>query len=256
MNQPQTDTPLFNRLRFVLVETSLPGNIGSTARAMKNMGFTELILVNPRVPDALTHADAIALSSGAQDILGSAEVVGSIDEALDGCNYAAAVTARLREFSPPVLSPRQLAARLAMDTGVSAALIFGNERFGLPNEIVEKCNALVSIPTNPDYSSLNLSQAVQVLAYEARLATLGEAADKPVSSDDIGFQGSPANVTQIEGMYAHLEEALIAIDFLDADHPKKLMPRLKRLFSRAQLETEEVNILRGIANQILTRRKH
>lgn len=256
MNQPQIDTPLFNRLRFVLVETSLPGNVGSAARAMKNMGFDELVLVNPRVPDVLTHADAIAFASGAQDILASARVVGSIDEALTDCNYAAAVTARLREFSPPVLSPRLLAAHLATAPQISAALIFGNERFGLPNEIVEKCNVLINIPTNPDYSSLNLAQAVQVLSYEMRLAALGETADKQSASEGIGFQGAPASVAQIEGMYAHLEEALVAIHFLDAENPKKLMPRLKRLFARARLESEEVNILRGIANQILTRRKH
>jgi tRNA/rRNA methyltransferase len=256
MNLPQTDTPLFQRLRFVLVETSLPGNIGSTARAMKTMGFSELVLVNPRFADALTQEDAIAFASGAQDILSSARVVGSIAEALEGCNYAAAVTARLREFSPPVFAPRTLAEKLAGDVQIRAALIFGNERFGLPNEIVEKCNVLINIPSNPEYSSLNLSQAVQVLAYESRVAALAECDAKPASARDIGFRGEPASVAQIEGMYAHLEEALVAINFLNADNPKKLMPRLKRLFSRAQLETEEVNILRGIANQILTGRKH
>jgi tRNA/rRNA methyltransferase len=256
MNPTQIDMPLFKRLRFVLVETSLPGNIGATARAMKNMGFAELILVKPRFADALTNPDAIAFASGAQDILSSARVVESIDEALADCDYAAAVTARLREFSPPVLSPRQVAAHLAQGMAGRAALVFGNERFGLPNEIVEKCNVLINIPTNPDYSSLNLAQAVQVLAYEARLAALGDEADKPHSPVEIGFHGEPASVGQIESMYAHLEEALIAINFLNADNPKKLMPRLKRLFSRAQLEKEEVNILRGIASQILTRRKH
>ena len=255
MNLPQTDTPLFQRLRFVLVETSLPGNIGAAARAMKTMGFTELVLVNPRFPDALTQEDAIAFASGAQDILESARVVGSITEALEGCNYAAAVTARLREFSPPVLAPRSLAGQLAVDGQVRAALVFGNERFGLPNEIVEKCNVLVNIPSNPDYSSLNLAQAVQVLAYEARVAALGDG-EMNGAETEIGFRGEPASIAQIDGMYAHLEEALLSIHFLNADNPKKLMPRLKRLFARAQLETEEVNILRGIANQILTKRKH
>lgn len=256
MNLPQTDTSLFKRLRFVLVETSLPGNIGAAARAMKTMGFSELVLVNPRFPDALKQEDAIAFASGAQDILESARVVGSIAEALEGCNYAAAVTARLREFSPPVLAPRTLAEQLAVETQVRAALVFGNERFGLPNEIVEKCNVLINIPSNPDYSSLNLAQAVQVLAYEARVAALGDGEMKDAAETEIGFRGEPASIAQIEGMYAHLEEALLAIHFLNADNPKKLMPRLKRLFARAQLETEEVNILRGIANQILTKRKH
>jgi tRNA/rRNA methyltransferase len=255
MNLQQTDTPLFKRLRFVLVETSRPGNIGAAARAIKNMGFSELVLVNPRFADAATQEEAVAFASGAQDVLTSARIVGSIEEALVDCNYAAAVSARLREFSPPILSPRSLASHLMAHNDLRAALIFGNERFGLPNEIVEKCNVLINIPSNPDYSSLNLAQAIQVLAYEARVAALGDDADTPLSNVDIGFQGEAASMAQVEGMYAHLEEALIAIDFLDANNPKKLMPRLKRLFSRTQLEAEEVNILRGIARQILARKK-
>lgn len=247
MNQLQTSNSLFSRLRFVLVGTSHPGNIGAAARAMKTMGFSQLILVNPRFADAAAHEEAIAFASGAQDILSAARVVGSIEEALDGCNFAAALTARLREFSPPVTGPRSLAAQLSADSGLSAALVFGNERYGLPNEVVEKCNVLINIPANPDYSSLNLAQAVQVLAYECRLAAIGDT----LPTTAIGFQGEAASVAQIDGMYAHLEQALVAIDFLDPDNPKKLMPRLKRLFSRTQLETEEVNILRGIAKQIL-----
>ena len=252
MNLPQTDMPLFNRLRFVLVETSRPGNIGAAARAIKNMGFSELVLVNPRFADAAMQEEAIAFASGANDVLTSARIVGSIEEALADCNYAAAVTARLREFSPPVISPRELATHLAEESNLQAAVIFGNERFGLPNEIVEKCNVLINIPANPDYSSLNLAQAVQVLAYEARMAAI---VDAPSAVSNIGFQGEAAGMAQIEGMYVHLEQALVAIDFLDADNPKKLMPRLKRLFSRTQLETEEVNILRGIAKQILAKCK-
>lgn len=248
MNTLQTSTSLFKRLRFVLVETSRPGNIGAAARAIKTMGFSELVLVNPRYQDAATQEEAVAFASGAQDVLEGARIVGSIEEALDGCNFAAALTARLREFSPPVIAPRALAAQLATESGLTAALVFGNERFGLPNEVVEKCNVLINIPANPDYSSLNLAQAVQVLAYECRVAAIG---DMPPTTTDIGFQGDNASLAQIDGMYAHLEQALVAIDFLDADNPKKLMPRLKRLFSRTQLETEEVNILRGIAKQIL-----
>ncbi|MEC5163656.1 tRNA/rRNA methyltransferase [Janthinobacterium sp. CG_23.3] len=251
MNLPEINTSLFTRLRFILVQTSRPGNIGGVARAMKTMGFSELVLVNPRFPDALQDEEAVAFASGAQDILAGARIVGSMAEALDGCNFAAAVSARLREFSPPVLAPRALAAQLAGSADLNAALIFGNERFGLPNEIVEKCNVLINIPANPAYSSLNLSQAAQVLAYECRVAALGDAQ----GATDIGFHGQAAGLTQIEGMYQHLERALVAIDFLDADNPKKLMPRLKRLFSRTQLETEEVNILRGIARQILAKSK-
>ncbi len=247
MNLPETDTSLFKRLRFVLVGTSHPGNIGAVARAIKTMGFSELYLVNPRFPDALTNDDAVAFASGAQDILQSAKIVGSIDEALSGCHYVAAVSARLREFSPPILSPRQLARHLFEVTQDSVALVFGNERYGLPNEIVVNCNALINIPANPDYSSLNLAQAVQLLAYECRIAEI----DDVVGLPEIGFQGKTAKSDEVEGMYAHLEKALIAIDFLDPESPKKLMPRLKRLFSRTQLETEEVNILRGIAKKMM-----
>jgi tRNA/rRNA methyltransferase len=189
----------------------------------------------------------VAFASGAIDVLQGARIVASIGEALDGCNFAAAVSARLREFSPPVWSPREFSAHAAEKADLRPALILGNERFGLPNQIVEQCNVLINIPANPDYSSLNLSQAAQVLAYECRLAAQGENR----TQEGIGFHGEAASVAQIEGMYAHLEEALVAIGFLNASNPKKLMPRLKRLFARTQLETEEVNILRGIARQML-----
>ncbi len=247
MNLQQTNTSLFKRLRFILVETSRSGNIGAVARAMKTMGFSDLVLVNPRFANMTQQDEAIAFASGAQDILAAAREVGSIGEALEGCNFAAAVSARLREFSPPIVTPRNLASQLSADGSLNAALIFGNERFGLPNEIVEKCNVLINIPANPAYSSLNLAQAAQVLAYECRVATIGD--DVPASN--IGFQGAAAGIVEIEGMYAHLEQALTAIGFLNPEQPKKLMPRLKRLFARTQLETEEVNILRGIAKKIL-----
>jgi len=249
MNPTETDTSLFSRLRFVLVETSRAGNVGSVARAMKTMGFTELVLVAPRCADPLTDPEAVAFASGAIDVLSNARIVGSIAEALDGCNFAAAVSARLREFSPPVWTPRNFAGHIAGQQDLRPALIFGNERVGLPNEIVEGCNVLINIPANPAYSSLNLSQAAQVLAYECRMGALGDA----LPATPVGFQGDAASLAQVEGMYAHLEEALVAIGFLKADNPGKLMPRLKRLFSRTGLETEEVNILRGIARQILKR---
>lgn len=247
MNQPQINTSLFNRLRFVLVETSHPGNIGAAARAMKTMGFSELVLVNPRFQNATEHNEAIAFASGALDVLNATKVVKSIDEALSGCNFAAALSARLREFSPPVTTPRMLTANMARESDWNVALIFGSERYGLPNEIIEKCNMLINIPANPDYSSLNLAQAVQLLAYEARQAALGDG----LPQTSIGFQGVAAELAEIDGMYTHLEEALIAIDFLDPNNPKKLMSRLRRLFSRTRLEEEEVNILRGIARHIL-----
>jgi tRNA/rRNA methyltransferase len=250
---PEINTSLFNRLRFVLVHTSRAGNIGSVARAIKTMGFGasgQLVLVAPRCDDPLNDPEAVAFASGADDVLKGARIVGTIGEALEGCNFAAAVSARLREFSPPVWTPRALATHVAGAAELHPALILGNERFGLPNQIVEQCNVLINIPANPAYSSLNLAQAAQVLAYECRVAALGEEGSVAAASP-IGFQGAAASVTEIDGMYAHLQRALVAIDFLDADNPKKLMPRLKRLFSRTQLETEEVNILRGIARQIL-----
>ena len=241
----------FERIRFVLVETSHPGNVGSTARAMKTMGFSDLVLVNPRDSDALRHSEAIALASGAADVLAAARIVKTLDEALVGCNFSVALSARPREFSPPLFEPRQMAEHLAADTSLRTALVFGSERYGLSNEQVSKCSALVSVPANPDYSSLNLSQAVQVLAYECRMAALGD-----IRSDStIGFRGERASAEQVEGMFMHLEKALVEIDFLDADNPKKLMPRLRRLFARAQLETEEVNILRGIATQLISKRQ-
>jgi tRNA/rRNA methyltransferase len=241
----------FDLLRFVLVETSHPGNVGSVARAMKTMGFTQLYLVNPRLPDVLSHPDAIALASGAHDILDNAVIVDSLADALQGCELAAAVSARLREFSPPVLDPHAYARRLTEISQLSgsgaAALVFGNERTGLSNEMVEKCSFLVNIPANPAYSSLNLAQAAQVLAYVCRYECAGQT-NLPSS---VGFKGAYAGVDEIDAMFDHLERGLIAINFIDPDSPKKLMSRLKRLFARTQLEIEEINILRGIAKKML-----
>jgi tRNA/rRNA methyltransferase len=248
----------FDRVRFVLVETSRPGNVGAAARAMKTMGFHDLVLVKPRYEHVLMHEEAVAFASGAQDVLQQARVVNSLDEAIADCNVVAGLSARLREFSPPLKQPREFAASIstsmaaptaaltADESTLQAALVFGNERFGLSNEQVERCNVLLHIPTNPDYSSLNLAQAVQIMAYECRMAT--ESSTHMPSG--IGFQGELAKAEQIEGMFNHLEQALIDIDFLDPTHPKKLMSRLRRLFSRSALETEEVNILRGIAQHI------
>ncbi|WP_151446492.1 RNA methyltransferase [Lacisediminimonas profundi] len=240
---------LFSRLRFVLVETSHPGNIGAAARAMKTMGFSELVLVRPRFADALRQDDAIAFASGALDVLENAKVVETLAQALDGVQYAAALSSRLREYSPPVVSPREFAAVVAPRADLQAALVFGSERYGLSNDSVMQCQALVNIPANPAYSSLNLAQAVQLLAYECRVASDSGPADQ--SASRIGFQGELASAEQVEGMYVHLEHALVELGFLDAANPKKLMPRLRRLFSRTGLETEEVNILRGIAGHVI-----
>ncbi|UVW30161.1 RNA methyltransferase [Massilia sp. H6] len=255
MNPTEINTSLFKRLRIVLVETSRAGNLGSVARAMKTMGFSDLVLVTPRCADPLNDPEAVAFASGALDVLQGARIVGSLQQALEGCNFAAAVSARLREFSPPIWTPRAFASHAAGQQDLRPALILGNERVGLPNTIVEGCNVLINIPANPEYSSLNLAQAAQVLAYECRMAAIGEMGEAggAVPERGVGFHGDAASVVQVDGMYAHLEQALVAIGFLDANNPKKLMPRLKRLFARTGLETEEVNILRGIASEIIKR---
>ena len=247
MNSPQSDMPVFNRLRFVLVETYHPGNVGAVARAMKTMGFSDLVLVNPHQTDVAAHEEALAFASNANDVLVGARIVLSLEEALEGCNFAAALSARPRLFSPPIVTPRAFAARLAGEPELKAALVFGSERYGLPNEAIEKCHVLLNIPANPDYSSLNLAQAVQVLAYECRHAELGDR----LPDTDVGFKGNTASVKQINGMFEHLEQALLAINYLHPENPKMLMPRLRRLFARSELEVEEINILRGIAKQIL-----
>lgn len=260
----------------MLVHTSHPGNIGAAARALKTMGFDapgSLVLVEPRFADALTHPEAQAFASGALDVLGSARIVSSVAQALQGCQFTAALSARLREFSPPVCDPRMLAQQLAQSFAPAqkaaqeegaqaqdwqAAILFGSERYGLPNEVVLDCNVLVNIPANPAYSSLNLAQAVQLLAWELRMAALEQPATtgpaSPLAMRPLpGFSGVPAAHEQVEGMYAHLEQALLALGFLKENNPKKLMPRIKRMFGRSGLEVEEVNILRGIAGYILQR---
>jgi tRNA/rRNA methyltransferase len=240
----------FTSTRFVLVEPSHPGNVGAAARALKTMGFSRLVLVAPRVPHVQSDPEAVAMASGADDVLASAHVVSTLGEALSGVHWSIALTARTREYGPPRLAPRAAAAhaRTQVESG-DIALVFGNERTGLANEHVEQCSALAHIPANPAYSSLNLAQAVQVLAYELRVAFLeqtSEPAQQPAADT-----GALAQSDEIERMYLHLENALIALDFLDPRNPKKLMPRLRRLFARTGLEREEVNILRGIAKHIL-----
>ena len=247
MNSEKTDIPLFTRLRFVLVETYHPGNIGAVARAMKTMGFSDLVLVNPHQNDVIHHEEALAFASNANDVLQKARIVPSLEEALAGCDFAAALSARPRLFSPPVLTPREVAGRLIGQPECQAAFVLGSERYGLPNEAIEKCHVLVNIPSNPDYPSLNLAQAVQLLAYECRQAAVGDR----LPETDVGFRGKPASVEQIDGMIDHFVEAMIAIDYLDPNNPKTLMPRLRRMFARNGLEMEEINILRGVAKQIL-----
>ncbi|MEW6340232.1 MAG: RNA methyltransferase [Paraburkholderia sp.] len=256
----------FTSTRFVLVEPSHPGNVGAAARALKTMGFSRLVLVAPRVPHVQSDPEAIAMASGADDVLAGAHVVPTLADALNGVQWSVALTARAREYGPPQLVPRAAAAH-AREHAVHGdiALVFGNERTGLSNEDVERCSLLAHIPANPAYSSLNLAQAVQVLAYELRTAYLGAgglggsggaAAGGVAGAEGQGAaHGSLAPSDDIEGMFAHLESALVALEFLDPANPKKLMSRLRRLFARSGLEREEVNIVRGIAKHILLKVK-
>nr|WP_244106298.1 RNA methyltransferase [Paraburkholderia phenazinium] len=252
----------FTSTRFVLVEPSHPGNVGAAARALKTMGFSRLVLVAPRVPHVQTDPEAIAMASGADDVLAGAHVVPTLADALNGVPWSIALTARAREYGPPQLVPRAAAGH-AREHAVHGdiALVFGNERTGLSNEDVERCSVLAHIPANPAYSSLNLAQAVQVLAYELRTAYLGAGSVGGAVAGGAGAEGqgaahgSLAPSDDIEGMYAHLESALVALEFLDPANPKKLMSRLRRLFARSGLEREEVNIVRGIAKHILLKVK-
>lgn len=248
MNSSYSDNSLFSELRFVLVESSHPGNVGMVARAMKTMGFSRLILVKPRISNVLKQEAAIKFASNALDILENTQIVDSIEEAIKDCNFTGALTSRSRELAPPIMNAREVATHIALNPQLKPALIFGSEKYGLPNEVVEKCHALINISANPDYASLNLAQAVQILAYECRMSLLNPKTNVPSATKG-------ASIEQIDGMISHLEEALVAIDFLDEENPRKLMPRLRRLFARGQIEVDEVNILRGIAKQILYKTK-
>ncbi|MBK6862536.1 MAG: RNA methyltransferase [Ideonella sp.] len=229
--------------RFVLLHTSHPGNVGAAARAMRVMGFTDLVLVAPRAADIAAHPDALAMASGAGSILERARVVATLAEALAGVSHACATAMTPRDFGPPVFAPREHLPGLAASAH-RVAFVFGSERFGMSNDDVYRCHACVSIPTDPAYGSLNLAQAVQVIAYEWRQALGGFAVQARMP------QRSLASVDQVQATLAHWERALVAIGFLDPTAPKKLMPRLNQLLNRAALSDEEINILRGIARSI------
>jgi tRNA/rRNA methyltransferase len=238
--------------RFILIGTSHPGNVGATARAMKVMGFSDLVLVRPRFPDVLSQEETVAMASGAADILVRARIVDTLAEALDGVSYAIGTAMTPRDFGPPTLAPREGLAELARTHAASGhrlAFVFGSERHGMANEDVYRCHAVVSIPTNPDYGSLNLSQAVQLLSYEWRMALGGFPVE--ARTPDADLAGGEA----VQGMLGHLEQALVALGFLDPAAPKKLMPRLNQLFNRAELRQEDIHILRGIAKAIIEQSK-
>lgn len=228
-----------SKIRVVLINTTHPGNIGASARAMKVMGLQQLHLVTPiTFPDA----EATAMASGADDLLQHAVVHDSLESALDGCSLVLGTSARLRSLPMPQMDVRK-AAECALsehDTG-DVAILFGRERYGLTNDEIQRCHQLVHIDTNPDYGSLNLAQAVQVIGYELRMSAISEAGVTVSPLDWV-----PVDAGQMERFYAHLEQTLLDIDFLNPEQPKRLMMRLRRLFNRARPDQNEINILRGI----------
>ena len=231
-----------------MVETSHPGNIGAAARAMKNMELDRLYLVRPhRFPDE----EATARASGADDVLAAATVCDTLQQAIAGCQLVFGASARsLRTIPWPQVDGRGCAELVREQSGeVEVALVFGREHSGLSNEELELCNYLVHIPTNPDYSSLNVAAAIQVLSYELYMARIGEWQETPTNKGD-----EPASADEVEGLFSHLEQTLIATEFLDPANPRQLMRRLRRLFNRAQLEKIEVNILRGILTSVMKKK--
>ena len=223
------------QVRIVLVDPSHPGNIGSVARAMKNMGLSDLVLVRPR---SFPDEQAVALAAGADDVLAAARVVESVPEALADCGFVAATTSRPRSYHWEFATPRDLAVRVTrLPSDARAALLFGGERYGLANEDLQYCSVLVRIPANPAYCSLNLAMSVQLLAYELFLAR-----ESPQSVTQL--EAPLAAGAELEHFYAHLAEVLAEVQF--EDRTGHLMERLRRLFNRAALDRNELNILRGI----------
>jgi tRNA (cytidine32/uridine32-2'-O)-methyltransferase len=229
-------------VRFILIEPSHPGNVGAVARAMKTMGFSDLTLVNPT---AQINGEARARSSGALDVLMSARICSTFEEAVGDCGLVIGASARRRRLSMPEFNPRECAAAVIEDSlEKPAALVFGTERAGLQNAEIDRCNGLVYIPSNPEYNSLNLAMAVQIIAYELRLAQ-----DIDTKLD---LRESPlAGAADMEMFYAHLERVLRGSGFLNPGNPRQLMRRLRRLFNRAQLDENELNIMRGVLSSLV-----
>lgn len=227
-------------IRIVLVETTHPGNIGAAARAMKNMGLTSLVLVNPnKFPADKARWRAVS----AVDVVDSARVVGSVDEAIEGCELVVGTSARDRRIPWPMLDPRECGQKIASESGNSVAILFGRESRGLTNDELRKCHFHVNIPTAEAYSSLNLAMAVQVLSYEilmaAREAPEPQQWDQPLAGADA-----------VEHFHDHLERTLSDIGFYDPANPRQLLPRLRRLFNRVRMDQMEVNMLRGILTAV------
>jgi tRNA/rRNA methyltransferase len=250
--------------RFILIQTSHAGNVGAAARAIKTMGFDDLVLVAPRWANVLRREETIQRASGALDVLAKCRIVDTLDEALDGLTHLCATAMTPRDFGPPTVAPRphfEMLSKQELLAHVPSGLaqqgvgfLFGSERFGMRNEDVYRCHACLSIPSNPQFGSLNIGAAIQVIAYEWRLAlggfaTAAQPADTSVRPEHV--EGLLADAAQVSGMLTHLEQALVDLEFLDPAAPKKLMPRLNQLFNRGGVTPEEVHIVRGIAKAII-----
>lgn len=229
---------MLERTRIVLINTSHPGNIGSAARAMKTMGLSKLYLVSPQ---QFPHPKADEMASGAKDLLQHAKVVSSLEDALNDCSLILGTSARSRAIPWPMLSPREMAHKIKREVRNETAILFGCEQFGLTNHELQRCHFHIQIPSDPIYNSLNIAQALQVLAYELRLKSL-ENEEIVSTCSDYRF----ATADEMEKFFIHLEEALIEADFLKMNAPRKLMTRLRRLFFRVRPDIMEMNILRGM----------
>lgn len=238
-----------SNIRFVLVGTTHPGNIGAAARAMKTMGMANLHLVQPKI---YPSAEATTRASGADDVLHGAVVHDSLESALSGCRYAFAMSARLRHLHVPVMNPRQAVEELEkFDDDAQIAFVFGREHSGLSNDELDRCHYLVNIPANPEYSSLNLAAAVQVIAYELRMTF------KPqIEFGRIGEDREAINAEDLFHLYEHFERSLTTIGFLNPENPKYLMRRIRRLFNRADLDRNELQILHGILRAAETKARN
>ncbi|WP_214453919.1 tRNA (cytosine(32)/uridine(32)-2'-O)-methyltransferase TrmJ [Aeromonas dhakensis] len=234
---------MLDQIRIVLVNTSHTGNMGSAARAMKTMGLSQMVLVDPQ---ALPDGNANALAAGASDLLANARVVATLDEAIADCGLVIGTSARSRTLSWPMLDPREAGEKLVAE-GMQhpVALVFGRERTGLTNDELQKCHYHVAIPANPEYSSLNLAMAVQTLCYEVRMHWLQQE-----QAGDSGMAVEYPSAEQLEGFYQHLEQTLLKTGFITDDHPGQVMNKLRRLFNRARPEAVELNILRGILTSV------
>lgn len=254
---PRSDlTPLFERVRFIMVRPSHPGNVGAAARAIKTMGFGELCLVAPKLPDITLHPEAAALASGATDVLADALTVPTLADALAPITLAFALTARPRFLGPPAADIRESAMLAREHLGGDAsrvAIVLGTERSGLTNDDIALCHRVCHIPANPEYSSLNVAQALQLAAWELRYALMLESggATVPVTDGKPDPGALPASGERVQGFLAHWEQALVSVKFLDPEHPKKLVPRMRHLFTRNALSSDEVDMLRGVCTAMI-----